>query len=263
MAIITPLCSSSSGNSVFAGSRSAGVLIDMGCSFKKLRLLLDLCGVSLDAVRAVLVTHEHVDHVKGLYQLTKHTDIPIYSSRGTLRYLQEENLVFTAQNLHNLEQLKNIPLDYEIKAFETPHDALDSAGFTLENRDCKIAYCTDLGTVTERVREGMRGADYVFIESNYQPDMLRNNPRYPAYIKQRISSSSGHLSNGDCAEFVAELVNQGATRFILGHLSRENNTPEIAAETAVSALHEIGAMRNRDYFLEVAAIETAGEIIAV
>ncbi|MCL2697493.1 MAG: MBL fold metallo-hydrolase [Oscillospiraceae bacterium] len=263
MALIIPLCSSSSGNSVFIGSRSAGVLIDAGCSFKKLRLLLNSCEIGIGAVKAVLVTHEHTDHAKGLFQLTKHTDIPVYASKGTLRSLITDNQVAPCADLHELAELQNVPADFEIKAFSTPHDSADSAGFTFEQADCKIAYCTDLGTVSSEVRLNMLGSDFVFLESNYEPKLLRRNPNYPIFLKKRITSDTGHLSNSDCADFLAELAGYGATRFILGHLSRQNNTPEIAFESALMRLNACGAVYNKDYTLEIASVETEGRVIAV
>jgi phosphoribosyl 1,2-cyclic phosphodiesterase len=263
MSLIIPLCSSSGGNAVYAGTRSAGVLIDAGCSFRKLRLLLDSCGTSLDAVQAVLLTHEHTDHVKGLYQLTKHTDIPVYASGGTLAHLCDNSLIAPCANVHELSELGDAPSDFMIKAFHTPHDSEESVGFTLEDDERRFAYCTDLGIITDEVRMNINGADFVFIESNYEPELLRANPRYPAYIKRRIASDRGHLSNPDCGEFLAELVQSGTTRFILGHLSRENNTPERARESAANALSACGAVQGRDYTLEIAPVETEGRIIAV
>jgi len=263
MPLIIPLCSSSGGNSVYVGSKSAGVLIDAGCSFKKLRLLLDSCGIALEAIKALLITHEHIDHVRGLQQITKNTDIPVYASRGTINALFAENRVSPCAELHELSKLSNIPLDYNIRAFNTPHDSEESVGFTLEKNDCKIAYCTDLGRITPEVRQGMKGADFVFLESNYQPDLLQRNLNYPAYLKRRIASDIGHLSNKHCGEFLAELLDHGATRFILGHLSRENNTPSIALENALKHLSNHGAIHNRDFTLEIAPVETEGRVVAV
>jgi phosphoribosyl 1,2-cyclic phosphodiesterase len=263
MSLIIPLCSSSGGNSVFVGSKNAGVLIDAGCSFKKLRLLLDSCGTSIDAVKAVLITHEHTDHVKGLYQITKHTDIPVFTSRGTLINLYDNDLIYQNANIYELSELKNIPLDYIIKSFNTSHDSEESVGYTLENDDRKIAYCTDVGIITDEVRHNMLGADFVFLESNYEPDMLKNNHKYPFYIKQRIASDRGHLSNPDCGKFLEELIKHNTTRFILGHLSRENNTPATAYENALKHLSKSGAVLGHDYTLEIAPVINEGSVIAV
>jgi phosphoribosyl 1,2-cyclic phosphodiesterase len=245
------------------GGENAGVLIDAGCSFKKLRLLLDSCGISLGAVKAVLITHEHTDHVKGLFQLTKHTDITVYASSETLRNLINNNQVSHTASLCELSALSSVPVDYKISAFGTPHDADGSVGFTLEKDDYKIAFCTDLGIITHEVRQNMLGADFVFIESNYQPELLQRNPNYPPYLKRRITSDTGHLSNHDCARFLTELIDNGAARFILGHLSRENNTPALAYGSALMCLSEHGAVHNRDYTLEIAPAETEGRVIAV
>ncbi|MCL1823709.1 MAG: MBL fold metallo-hydrolase [Oscillospiraceae bacterium] len=266
MSLIIPLCSSSSGNSVFIGSRNAGILIDAGCSLKQLRFLLDSCGTSIDAVKAVLITHEHKDHIKGLFQLTKHyPDIPVYASEGTLCALTADGAVASMANLHDKSALKNAPVDYYIKAFNTPHDGAESLGFILEDssNDYKIAYCTDLGTITNEVRKNVTGCDFIFLESNYQPELLQRNPNYPPFLKKRIASEYGHLSNGDCADFLIELLKNGAKRFILGHLSRENNTPEIAYNKAVTRLSRQGAVMNRDYTLEIAPVINEGTVVAV
>jgi len=255
--LIIPLCSSSGGNSVYAGSRSEGVLIDAGCSFRRLCLLLDLCGISLDAVKAVLLTHEHTDHIKGLPQILKHTNIPVYASRGTLCTLPLN------PKLHELSELGNVPADYNIRAFNTPHDSEQSVGYTLEDDERKVAYCTDLGCITDEVRLNMLGSDIVFIESNYEPEMLRNNHKYPPYIKRRVASNTGHLSNPDCGEFLTELVRHGTTRLILGHLSRENNTPQTAHDSAVKYLSRSGAVLGCDYTLEIAPVENEGRVVAI
>jgi phosphoribosyl 1,2-cyclic phosphodiesterase len=263
MALIIPLCSSSSGNSVYIGSGSAGVLIDAGCSFKRLRLLLDSCGISFDAVKAVLITHEHGDHIKGLFQITKHTDIPVYASSGTLHALLAENAVHACANVHEISELPGAPTDFEITAFSTPHDSAGSTGFTLCKSDLKVAYCTDLGIITDEVANYMLGSNVVFLESNYEPELLRKNVNYPAFLKRRISSDIGHLSNKDCAEFLVRLAASGAARFILGHLSRENNTPEIAYNSALKHLTAHGAVHNKDFTLEIAPVETEGRVVAV
>jgi phosphoribosyl 1,2-cyclic phosphodiesterase len=255
--LIIPLCSSSGGNAVFAGSRSAGVLIDVGCSFRQLRLLLVSCGIDLGAVKAVLITHEHTDHIKGLQQIVKHTDIPVYASRGTLCHLP------LSANMRELSELGTVPAGFSVKAFRTPHDGEESVGYVLDDGERKTAYCTDLGCITDEVRRNMLGADIAFIESNYEPEMLRNNYNYPPYIKRRISSNTGHLSNPDCGVFLTELVRRGTTRFILGHLSRENNTPALARENAVRYLSECGAVHGQDYTLEVAPAVNEGKVIAV
>ena len=262
--IIAPLCSSSAANATFIGNRDSGVLIDAGCSYKKLRGFLSLCGIELSAIKAVLITHEHIDHVKGLMQLTKHNDIPVYASCGTCGRLLEKEHVYNSDRLFDLDELDAAGLDLEVEAFSTPHDSAQSVGFIITcPSGYKTAYFTDLGEITAEVRESTLGADFVFIESNYDTQLLRNNASYPQFTKDRIKSHRGHLSNADSADYILELVESGATRIMLGHLSQQNNTPQTAFGNTVSRLAAAGVRLGYDYTLDVAGVETAGEYIAI
>lgn len=261
MSKIAALCSSSKGNSVFVGDNSAGILIDVGCSYKMLKSSLELCGIPFEAIRAVLITHEHIDHVKGLYQLTKNTDLPVYATAGTAEKLISDGRIYNENSLHDSSELSDIPIDVGVKCFHTPHDSAESAGYTLEFPDQRIACCTDLGAVTDEVRENLKGCRAVYIEANYDPLMLRDNPRYPYPTKQRIASSRGHLSNGDCSRFCGELTACGTTRIILGHLSQENNTPQTAYNAVSNTLAQSGMKCGVDYTLDVAPVVTDGRYI--
>jgi phosphoribosyl 1,2-cyclic phosphodiesterase len=246
------------------GGAGGGVLVDAGCGYKTLLDCLSLCRTDVSAIRAVLVTHEHTDHVKGLKQFTKHNDVPVYASRGTAGFLLTNGYIYNEKNLRDLSELPNAPVDFEIKAFKTPHDSAESVGFSLvAPNGYKIAYFTDLGEITDSVREGAAGADFVFIEANYDADMLRRNDAYPPYVVERISSRLGHLSNADSAEYVSRLAQSGTTRFMLAHLSRENNSPRLAYASVVGKLSDCGMRLNRDYTLDVAGVRTAGEYAAV
>ena len=148
----------------------------------------------------------------------------------------------------------------KISCFPTSHDTKESCGYKIEFEDGKrCAVCTDLGYVSPIVEESLLGLDVVLIEANYDVEMLRNG-RYDYYLKTRIFSKNGHLSNDDCGDFARKLVESGTTKLILGHLSQDNNTPEIAAETVVR--HLDGFVRNSDYILSVAPVETSGGFIA-
>jgi len=262
--IVAPLCSSSSANSAYIGGADRGVLIDAGCSYKRLLSCLALCGVGISAVKAVLITHEHIDHIRGLYQLTKHNDIPVFAPEKTSEYLLENSFIARPGNLFDISDLKHVPIDFEIRAFGTPHDSLESVGYTLTAPDgYKIAYFTDLGEITDEVRENADGADFVFIEANYDFELLRKNRRYPDYVKARISSNKGHLSNADSAGYITRLAEKGAARFVLAHLSRENNTPRLAFENTAEVLAGKGFKLNRDYTLDVAEEFTTGNYISV
>lgn len=259
---LLPICSSSKGNSCYIGSRDSGILIDVGCSYKALCQGLGAIDVSVGAVKAVLVTHSHTDHVKGLLTMTKKTDIPIYASQATLDYLLCNGLVAEFAPLHTVEELDKVRFEGKIKAFPTPHDCEGSVGYVIDFGEERLGYCTDLGEVTEEVRENLTGCRTVFIEANYEPDLLRVNPRYPAYLKQRIASDHGHLSNPASAEFCSELVKSGTVSLVLGHLSQENNTPETAFGRVSGRLARDGAELDRDYMLRVAPVSNVkGEYI--
>ena len=259
---LLPICSSSKGNSVYIGSRDSGIVIDVGCSYSALRRGLAAIDTDISAVKAVLVTHSHTDHVKGLLTMTKRTDIPIYASQETLNYLVVNGLVTATAELHTVEELGKVQFDGAIRAFPTPHDCEGSVGYVIDFGEERLGYSTDLGHVTAEVRENLLGCRMVFIEANYEPELLRNNLRYPAYIKQRIASDQGHLSNPDSAEFCAELVKSGTVSLVLGHLSQENNTPDTALGRVSKRLAREGAQQEKDYVLRVAPVTNiAGEYV--
>lgn len=254
MARIIPFCSSSKGNSVFIGTKNNGILVDMGCSFKRLNTGLSSFDMDLSAIKAVVVTHEHSDHVQGLAQLTKRTSIPIFASADTLLALINNNLVSSTANLHTTDELELIDCDIDVKCFHTPHDSAESVGYTFVVDGIKIGFCTDLGCVTDEVRNNIVGSNFVFLEANYEPAWLNSNPRYPVYLKKRIASNSGHLSNPDSASFVTELVRNGSTQIVLGHLSQENNTPEQVRKYFKSILSAAGIKIGFDVLLDVAPV---------
>ncbi len=256
MARIYPLFSSSRGNATYIGSQKEGILIDAGVSCKRLFEAFDRCGLEVSAVKAIFITHEHSDHVGGLSVFTKRTGIPVYARGKTLQCLLNSGFV----NSKYYEINSSIEAaGMEITPFDTPHDAVQSCGYriiTPEGKTCAV--CTDLGHVTSEVEKNLNGCGLVMLESNYDEKMLRCGS-YPEYLKSRIRSKHGHLSNSDCAKQLRNLVENGTTRIILAHLSQENNTPQTAAQTAVSGLE--GFVRDRDYLLEVAPVETMGKCV--
>lgn len=261
---LLPICSSSKGNSAYIGSRDSGILIDVGCSYKALCQGLAAMGTEIGAVKAVLITHSHSDHVKGLLTMTKKNSIPIFGAQATLDYLLQNEQVAEAAELHTLDDLNNVQFDGEIRAFPTPHDCEGSVGYVMDIGGERLGYCTDLGKVTDEVRKNLLGCRTVFIEANYEPELLRGNPRYPAYLKQRIASDHGHLSNPDSAEFCSELVKSGTVNLVLGHLSQENNTPRTAFKIVSERLARDGAQCERDYVLRVAEVSNStGEYVVV
>ena len=253
MARIYPLFSSSKGNSTFIGSPAEGILIDAGVSYKKLISALDVCGISIDAVKAVFVTHDHSDHIAGIKTLTKKHNIPVYARHETIGKLISCDCVgscgYEADGEVEIGGIK-------VVSFPTPHDTEGSCGYRITTSDGKTcAVCTDVGRITEEVADGITGCDVVMLEANYDEEMLRHGS-YPSYLKIRISNGTGHLSNIKCGEMIRKLLSGGTMRFILGHLSQDNNTPSTACATVEGCLD--GFVRNKDYILEVAPVETTG-----
>lgn len=221
------LGSGSSGNAILLRSRGTKILIDNGLSFKQLSLRMDAVGETLDGLEAVLVTHEHGDHVQGLGVLTRKMDVPIYMTRGTLDSLpaglglKGDILTFEAGDDLRVG-------DMDVRTFSVSHDAADPVGFTVRAEGAQFGLATDLGHASNLVRNRLAGSHALVIESNYCPEMLRNG-HYPPQIQQRIRGRQGHLSNEDMCSLLHSLLHDGLQRVILVHISEKNNTPELVA----------------------------------
>ena len=245
------LYSSSSGNSTYLGMAENGILVDVGVSYKKLKEACDFQGIDLESVRGVFITHEHSDHVKGLRTFLSKHNVPVFSSASTLECLLSKDCIPAG--------CKCVPVDGEdeictigVKCFHTSHDTPESMGYKFFLPDERqISVCTDLGVMSDEVFEGIKKSDLVLLESNHDIDMLRCGP-YPLELKKRILSDRGHLSNNACAETSVKLLSTGTTRFVLGHLSHENNTPDKAYAETFTHLDMAGARINIDYTLTVA-----------
>lgn len=265
MARIYPICSSSTGNCTFVGTKGHGILIDDGCAFNSLKNALSLIDTDIGQIEAIFITHEHIDHVKGLNVLAKHTNIPIFASAGTIAALKSsvKNPLPDTVRLFDIFKEGYKSAEFEVTAFHTPHDTPESVGYRINYNGLNIAVCTDIGTVTEEVERSLLGCEAVLLESNYDIDMLRRNPNYSPVLKRRIASDIGHLSNAAAAEFAEKLINNGTTRLIFGHLSRENNTPNTAYSCTCSYLQTKGMRCGSDFTLDIAPIVTEGQYIAL
>lgn len=262
MARFCTLFSGSSGNSYYIGSADEGILIDAGRTAKQLDNMLKNCGIDVAAVRAVFVTHEHTDHVKGLRVFASRHRLPVYASAGTLEELELLDCLSPKYTASVVGPEGMECAGMFIRPFHTSHDSAESVGFRIETRDGRTAaISTDLGFLSEEVRQGISGADMVVLESNHDVGMLQNGP-YPYPLKRRILSKTGHLSNTDCAGELCGLAASGTTRFVLAHLSAENNTPELAYQTSLCSLTLSGLRQGTDFELYVAQREnTEGKTI--
>lgn len=256
MARIYPLFSSSKGNASFIGTESGGILIDCGVSCKRLTGALALNNIPVEAVKAVFITHEHSDHVSGLKMFTSKTGCPVYGQKRTLQRLAEANKISSSSHIIDMTGITITAAGMEVRCFNTPHDTIQSCGYRIHTDDDKhCAVCTDLGHITDEVDEALTGCRLVLIESNYDENMLRTGG-YPLYLKQRILSENGHLSNDDCTAQIGRMIASGTTHFVLGHLSQDNNRPHIADSTVQKGLPQF--VRGKDYLLGVAPVETSG-----
>lgn len=235
------LYSGSGGNAAYLETPTTRILIDAGKCTRTLLASLKSIGVSPDTLDAILITHDHNDHVASLEVLAKKHPIPVHILlRSALRYrdTQPEALCKCFQIYEKAPYTTRIG-DVTVNAFETPHDSRASAGFRLEffdgEKNVSVGYATDIGHVSLPLREGLTGCEAVVIESNHDVEMLMDGP-YPYDLKLRIRGKRGHLSNRKCADLCAELAGQGTTHFLLAHLSEENNYPDLAYDETFSAL---------------------------
>ena len=255
MARAVPLFSGSKGNSYYIGTSSEGVLIDAGRSCKQIVNAVEANGLKMQNIGAVFITHEHTDHCSALKVLAKKYGFRIFASKGTLNELARTDKIlpeFDARVIENEVAIGNML----VERIDTPHDSAESCCYRVTASDGKSALiATDMGVMLDGVRNAAKRSDFVVLESNHDIDMLKNGI-YPFYLKQRILSSKGHLSNSACADELVELVKGGTLRLMLGHLSEQNNTPRLALSTAISSLERAGLKFRSDFTLDVAPSET-------
>lgn len=263
MALLYPLCSSSAGNATFIGSEAGGILVDAGLSLRAFSRALSFRAIERNAIKAIFITHEHSDHIKGLKNISGALGVPICGSERTLEYLLHNDLISPEGKTIVAGDLPIEIGGLAVKGFHTPHDSVESLGYriTLKGGEV-ISICTDLGCMTMTVYEQLKGSNAVLLESNYDEAMLEAG-RYPAFLKRRIASDNGHLSNFCCAKALIDLFNDGTTRFLLGHLSAQNNNPTIAFQTALQWLLKTGGELSRDFTLDIASRQTIGEAVEI
>ena len=231
---IKVFASGSGGNCMLLSDRDTHLLIDAGISMRRVQQSLRAAGLDIQDIGGVLITHEHSDHISGLKMLLKYYDLPVYAPHTVAARLCGM-MPEAEEHIRVIPVGEEFPVDsLRVRAFHTPHDTDESVGYRVEGERV-FALATDMGHVSEEVLSGLLGADAALIEANHDPDMLVDGP-YPFYLKRRILSDHGHLSNPDCAELAGKLAESGTSTLILGHLSRENNRPELALAACEQAL---------------------------
>lgn len=233
------LYSSSTGNCLFAQSDNTNILIDAGVSVRKIENALSGLNISPDSISAILVTHEHSDHVQALGTFSKKYNIPVFANQETWMALSDDQI--NKISLDNrkqflVEEKFNIG-DLEILPFSIPHDAANPCGFSIYHDSSKISIATDLGHMTPQILKNLEHSSFVLLESNYEPEVLRYS-RYPYVLKKRIDGPNGHLSNIIAGKTISHLIPYGLQSVMLGHLSKENNFPELAYKTVMEQIVE-------------------------
>ncbi|KAF0201327.1 MAG: metallO-beta-lactamase superfamily [Bacteroidetes bacterium] len=227
------LASGSSGNCYYVGSSSEGVLVDCGISARRIRKMLEELGPGLPGIKAILITHNHIDHISALTRLTKKHRIPVYCTEGTWKGIMRNRMTFDADPLmyHPLKYFEPLQIGaLRIEAFPVSHDAHEATGYHFRASGRNLTIATDLGVIGDHAAHYLKNSDVMVIESNYDEEMLFTG-HYPEHLKQRVHGSMGHMCNAHTAEFLADNYHSGISHILLCHLSAENNTPEIALQT--------------------------------
>lgn len=251
MLTFTTLASGSAGNAALVSCGDTHILLDAGISARRITAGLAALGVRPETLSAILITHEHSDHISGLQVFTKKNRVPIHATGPTCR-----QLCYKTAFLDDLVRVQEAGAGARIGAlwvesFPTPHDAAGSVGWSIAGDGCRMVLCTDLGRVTDEVRRAVEGCGLLVCETNHDEDWVRSGP-YPYYLKQRILGDRGHLSNEAGAELAAFAVEAGAKSVVLAHLSRQNNTPARAYEAVSRRLRAMDCDPERDIALTVA-----------
>ena len=256
------IASGSSGNVIYVGSDHTSVLIDAGLSGKRIEDGLHTLDASLQDIDAVLITHEHSDHIKGLGVLARRYELPIYATKGTWDAIDELSWVgkIPKDLRHTLSADEALSIgDLQIDAFHISHDAAEPVGYRLFNGEKSAAIATDMGIYDDYTIQKLSDLDVVLLEANHDVRMLEAG-RYPYYLKLRILSEHGHLSNESAGHLLSEILHNGTKQIYLGHLSRENNFPELAYETVCQEVTGSDhPFRADDFSIAVALREEPGE----
>ena len=248
-----PLFSGSSGNALFIGAGDTRILIDAGMPGRTIENALRQINVLPETLSGIAVTHEHSDHVKGVGILSRKYHLPVYANERTWNAMARSVGEIAPGNRREFKDEEDFYIgDLALCPFSIPHDAADPVGYRVYYGGRSAATATDMGYVKKSVLRTLSGVDVLLLESNHDPDLLMQNPHYSLYLKQRILSNHGHLSNAASADALLFLYESGVRQVLLGHLSQENNTPELALQTAQERLSREGVRLNEDISLGLA-----------
>ncbi|HPT21272.1 MAG TPA: MBL fold metallo-hydrolase [Bacteroidales bacterium] len=255
------LSSGSSGNCYYLGNGQNGILIDAGISAKSVCKFLKDIDIPIQNIMGILITHNHIDHIKGLEVLTRRYSLPAFTTQKIWKS------VLSPKKKISHDCIREIPLQekfhlagFDIEAFPVCHDAPETIGFHICAGDKKITIATDLGHISQTAAPYIKASNLLVIESNYDEQMLANG-KYPYYLKERIKSDHGHLGNHQTSDFLADIINDNLSNICLAHLSKNNNTPEIALQTLQQTFSERGIVLNSRQRISILNRNTPTDII--
>lgn len=243
------LASGSRGNCSVISTKKVNIMIDNGLNLRTLTERARLANIDIGKIDAILITHEHSDHVKGIEAFCKKYSVPVYCHRESKEYI--DPMIYH----YIIDRDMDAPFelgDLTITPFRLPHDSNYNLGFKIAQGKSIISIATDLGYVSEGTLEKLKDSDLIMLESNHDIDMLREGA-YPFILKQRILGKNGHLSNDDCANTIVKLAKNGTKKFLLAHLSQDNNTPEVAFDCVAKNLENNYFTEGKDVFVDVAS----------
>lgn len=244
MGLVTPgyemkfsvLGSGSKGNSVYIESGRTALLIDAGFSGKETKRRLNIIGRTAESIKAVCITHEHNDHIKGVGVLSRQCSIPAYANTGTFNAADSRiGKLFGWMEFETGDTF--VVDDLIIRSFRVSHDTADPVGFVVSDGKRSLGYCTDTGKVSHLMARRLKGCHALILEFNHNLEMLKNGP-YPLPLQQRVRSSLGHLSNDAAAGFLNDLQSEDLQQVVLAHLSEVNNTPDLAFKALNDAVKD-------------------------
>lgn len=252
--IFCSLYSGSSGNSIFVSSENTKVLVDAGLSGKKIIEALGQINENPNELDGIFITHEHIDHIKGVGIISRKFDIPIYANEKTWNAM--ENTIGKIKE-HNIKVIPKRSIttikDLDVVCFNTPHDAISPMGYTFHSKGKSASIATDIGTFTDEIKNNLAESDVILLEANHDIQMLRYGP-YPYSLKRRVLSEIGHLSNEDCGSALLDILKQNnkCRKIVLGHLSNTNNVPELAYRAVKNILDEKSLISERKLDIKLA-----------
>lgn len=249
---VISLSSGSSGNCYYIGTSTYGVLVDAGIGVRNIRNFLRLYGISLETIIAIIITHDHADHIKSVGKLASKMNIPVFATETVHMGIQRSRYVDVNLSASRKIIEKDVPFsikDITFTAFDVPHDTIENVGYKIEIGQSTVVLITDIGRITPVVEQYAKLANLLIIEANYDEEMLRNG-KYPHHLKQRITSGMGHLSNRETTDFLNMIYDKHIQEIWLCHLSQDNNHPELAYKTVELGLKSNGIIVGKDVVLK-------------